>query len=72
MSLYKHQLEAIEKANEGKNYVITTGTGSGKSLTYIIPIIEHIFNYCVWIFRVNWAFINHPGNILFSIKMCSV
>ena len=42
LSLYKHQLEAIEKANEGKNYVITTGTGSGKSLTYIIPIIDHI------------------------------
>jgi len=40
--LYKHQHEAIIAANQKKNYVLTTGTGSGKSLSYIIPIVDHV------------------------------
>lgn len=40
--LHAHQAEAIRKANEGKSYVLTSGTGSGKSLTYIIPIVDHV------------------------------
>jgi len=27
---------------EGKSYVLTSGTGSGKSLAYIIPIVDHV------------------------------
>lgn len=42
VSPYKHQEEAIRAAREGKNYVLTTGTGSGKSLSYIIPIVDHV------------------------------
>jgi len=42
IQLYKHQSEAIKKADARKNYVLTTGTGSGKSLAYIIPIVNHI------------------------------
>ncbi len=42
MTLYRHQLEAIEAAKRGDNYVVTTGTGSGKSLTYIVPIVDHV------------------------------
>ena len=26
----------------GENYVLTTGTGSGKSLAYIVPIVDHV------------------------------
>ncbi|MET0063031.1 MAG: DEAD/DEAH box helicase [Candidatus Thiodiazotropha endolucinida] len=40
--LHEHQREAILKAKEGKSYVLTSGTGSGKSLTYIVPIVDHI------------------------------
>src|SRR5437867_10086835 len=40
--LHTHQREAILKAKEGKSYVLTSGTGSGKSLTYIVPIVDHI------------------------------
>ncbi|MFM1816406.1 MAG: hypothetical protein RLZ98_3101 [Pseudomonadota bacterium] len=40
--LYRHQVEAIERAGRGEPYVVTTGTGSGKSLTYIIPIVDHV------------------------------
>src|ERR1019366_9997719 len=40
--LYHHQREAIEIARRWEPYVVTTGTGSGKSLTYLIPICDHI------------------------------
>lgn len=40
--LFKHQVYAIQQAKEGKSYVVTTGTGSGKSLTYFIPIVDAI------------------------------
>ena len=42
MRLHKHQDEAIRIARTGANYVLTTGTGSGKSLSYIIPIVDHV------------------------------
>ena len=40
--LYKHQQDAIHLAQNGESYVLTTGTGSGKSLSYILPIVDHI------------------------------
>lgn len=40
--LHTHQRTAIGKAKEGKSYVLTSGTGSGKSLTYIVPIVDHV------------------------------
>ena len=40
--LHRHQREAILKAKEGRSYVLTTGTGSGKSLAYIVPIVDHV------------------------------
>jgi ATP-dependent helicase YprA (DUF1998 family) len=40
--LHEHQREAILKAKENKSYVLTSGTGSGKSLTYIVPIVDHV------------------------------
>ncbi len=40
--LHRHQREAIEVARTGANYVLTTGTGSGKSLAYIVPIVDHV------------------------------
>lgn len=42
MLLYRHQAEAIKAAQSGENYVLTTGTGSGKSISYIVPIVDHI------------------------------
>src|SRR6266478_6303352 len=40
--LHAHQREAIAKAKEGKSYILTSGTGSGKSLTYIVPVVDHV------------------------------
>ena len=42
MRLHKHQVDAIREAAAGRNYVLTTGTGSGKSLSYIVPIVDHV------------------------------
>jgi len=39
---HRHQREAIEVARSGASYVLTTGTGSGKSLAYIVPIVDRI------------------------------
>ncbi len=40
--LHRHQRQAIDAAQAGQHYVVTTGTGSGKSITYMIPIVDHI------------------------------
>lgn len=42
LELHRHQRQAIDIARTGINYVLTTGTGSGKSLAYIIPIVDAI------------------------------
>lgn len=40
--LYRHQAEAIRKANENKNLIITTGTGSGKTECFLIPVLNQL------------------------------
>lgn len=40
--LYKHQREAIDCCQRREPYVLTTGTGSGKSLSYFIPMVDAI------------------------------
>ena len=42
LHLYRHQSEAIAKAKSGKSYVVTTGTGSGKSLCFFVPVVDSI------------------------------
>ena len=39
--LHRHQADAVEAARSGDSYVLITGTGSGKSLAYIIPIVDY-------------------------------
>ena len=41
-TLYRHQREAIELGVNGTDFVVTSGTGSGKSLTYIGTIFNHL------------------------------
>jgi ATP-dependent helicase YprA (DUF1998 family) len=42
LRFHKHQEDAIRTAGAGHNYVLTTGTGSGKSLAYIVPMVDHV------------------------------
>ncbi|MCK6587115.1 MAG: DEAD/DEAH box helicase, partial [Polyangiaceae bacterium] len=42
LELYKHQEQAIALASQGDSYIVTTGTGSGKSLCFFIPIVSSV------------------------------
>ncbi|WP_439655923.1 protein kinase domain-containing protein [Lentzea sp. HUAS TT2] len=42
LTFHRHQREAIDIAQSGESYVLTTGTGSGKSLSYIVPIVDKV------------------------------
>jgi len=40
--LFTHQVQAVSKGQNQHSFVVTTGTGSGKSLAFFIPIVHHI------------------------------
>lgn len=40
--MYLHQEKAIEKIVAGKNVVVSTGTGSGKTNCFVIPVINEL------------------------------
>ena len=42
LSLYKHQEQALALAAQGESFVVTSGTGSGKSLCFFIPIVSEV------------------------------
>lgn len=42
--LYRHQVEAIELGVKDRGFVVTSGTGSGKSLTFLATIFNDLFN----------------------------
>ena len=41
-TLYQHQENAIRKAKQGRNLVVSTGTGSGKTESFLIPILAEL------------------------------
>jgi hypothetical protein len=45
LRLYAHQERALRLASHGRSYVVTSGTGSGKSFTYLIPIIDYLLRH---------------------------
>lgn len=45
MLLHRHQCDALKSASRRESYVLTTGTGSGKSLAYIVPIVDHVLRH---------------------------
>ncbi|MDH4338643.1 MAG: DEAD/DEAH box helicase, partial [Candidatus Krumholzibacteria bacterium] len=40
--LYTHQADAIRHARAGEHVVVVTGTASGKTLCYNVPVLEAI------------------------------
>jgi len=40
--LYEHQENAIRKVINGRNIVVSTGTGSGKTESFLVPILKYI------------------------------
>lgn len=42
--LYCHQAEMFEKALDGNNVIITTSTASGKTLGFLLPVVQKILD----------------------------
>lgn len=66
--LYKHQREAIDIALRDESYVVTTGTGSGKSLTYLVPIYDAIIRNAPERHSVR-AILVYPMNALINSQL---
>ena len=66
--LYRHQVEAIELARTSRSYIVTTGTGSGKSLTYFLPIIDSLLRQPATGDRVA-ALVVYPMNALVNSQV---
>lgn len=41
--LYRHQEGAIQKVFQGRNIVVATGTGSGKTEAFLYPVLLHLY-----------------------------
>ena len=39
---YEHQVKAFQRIKQGSNVVVTTGTGSGKTECFMLPIIDEL------------------------------
>lgn len=64
--LYKHQEKAIRLGVGGSEFIVTSGTGSGKSLTYITVIFDHILKSSTSITDKTQAVIVYPMNALIN------
>ena len=64
-TLYDHQVEALTIGASGKDFIVVSGTGSGKSLTYISTIFDHLFKTGSWGQGVK-AVIVYPMNALIN------
>ncbi|MFH1633055.1 MAG: DEAD/DEAH box helicase, partial [Chloroflexota bacterium] len=40
--LYQHQITAVRKLVSGRNVVVSTGTGSGKTEAFLLPILDYL------------------------------
>ena len=40
--LYEHQMEALRRYRAGENVAITSGTGSGKTESFLMPLLTHL------------------------------
>jgi hypothetical protein len=66
--LYRHQADALQRASRRESYVVTSGTGSGKSLTYFLPIIDDLVRNPPAADQVA-AFVIYPMNALVNSQL---
>ena len=65
-SFYKHQQEAIELGCQDKEFIVTSGTGSGKSRTFMATIFNYILNHEEACENKTIAIIVYPMNALIN------
>ncbi len=70
--LFSHQVEALERARRGEDLVVVTGTSSGKTLCYNLPVIEAILadrsRRALYLYPIN-ALINDQLKSLFRLNV---
>lgn len=67
---HRHQAESIAKAKSEKSFVVTTGTGSGKSLCFFVPVVDAIIRALrAGKPRTTRAIIVYPMNALANSQM---
>ena len=70
MTLYRHQSTAVAKASAKQSFIVTTGTGSGKSLCFFIPIVDAVIRARVaGEQRRTRAIVVYPMNALANSQM---
>jgi ATP-dependent helicase YprA (DUF1998 family) len=69
--LHRHQRQAIDAARAGDHYVVSTGTGSGKSLAYLIPIVDSVLKNRPEDHSVR-AIIVYPMNALINSQLAAL
>lgn len=63
---YKHQQEAIELGCQNKEFIITSGTGSGKSRTFMATIFNYVLQHRQNCINKTIAIIVYPMNALIN------
>jgi ATP-dependent helicase YprA (DUF1998 family) len=69
--LFRQQEQAIEAALRREHYILITGTGSGKSLTNLIPTVDHVLKHNPDDAKVR-AIIVYPMNALIKSQFAAV
>lgn len=65
--LWQHQVQALERAAEGQSFVVTSGTGSGKTLCYFMPIVDTVVRNPE--LKGPVAFVIYPMNALVNSQL---
>lgn len=65
-SFYKHQQEAIELGCQNKEFIVTSGTGSGKSRTFMATIFNYVLQHQEDCINKTIAIIVYPMNALIN------
>lgn len=68
LRFYKHQQKAIELGLRREHFVVSSGTGSGKTLTYLVPIFDYVLRYACDKDKV-YAIIVYPMNALVNSQL---
>ncbi len=70
ITFHRHQGQALAKARAGQSFVVTTGTGSGKSLCFFVPIVDSIIRaHKIGEPRRTRAIIVYPMNALANSQL---
>ena len=63
---YKHQEEAITLGCQDREFIVTSGTGSGKSRTFMATIFNYVLNHKIECRNKTIAIIVYPMNALIN------